>query len=236
MIPKIIHYCWFGNKKIPLKFKNYIKTWKKYCPDYEIKIWTENNYNINSNVFVSEAHKKQKWAFVTDYARVDIIDKYGGIYLDTDVELIKSIDPLLNYKGFAGFECSNHINFGLIFGAEPNNPIIKEIKDFYQDLNFTEDTLKNQTGPIIQTDILIKHGLKNDYTEQEIEGFHIFPTEYFCPMNYSQIFDNLTENTYSIHHFAATWLNKKDRFNFMYNNFKTRLKFKIKKIIDWKNK
>ena len=130
MIPKIIHYCWFGNKKIPFRLKKYIKTWKKFCPDYEIKLWTQNNYDITKNGFMSQAASAKKWAFVSDYARLDIVEQYGGIYLDTDVELVKSLDDLLKYKAFAGFECSEYVSFGLGFGAEAHNPIIKEIRDF----------------------------------------------------------------------------------------------------------
>ena len=231
MIPKIIHYFWFGNKKIPHKFKKYIKGWKRICPDYEIKFWTNDNYNINKCSFMSEAAKNNKWAFVTDYARIDVIEEYGGIYLDTDVELIKNLDPLLNYCGYAGFECSNFINFGLGFGAEPHNPILKEIKDFYKTAVFNKDFMKNNTSPMIQTKIFMKYGMKNDQTEQDIEGFHIFPPEYFCPMNYSQIIENLTENTYSIHHFAATWFDKKELLHFKWNNLKTKLKYIIKNVL-----
>ena len=234
MIPKIIHYFWFGRKKMPRTFRKYIKTWKKYCPDYEIKLWNEDNYNINAIPFMKEAVKQGKWAFVSDYARLDIIEKYGGIYLDTDVELLKNFDSLLNYKGFAGFECSDYVNFGIGFGAEKNNPIIKEIKDFYATATFNDDFVKNCTCPVIQTNILLKHGLKRDRTEQDIEGFHIFPPEYFCPMNYNQIYDNLTENTYSVHHFAASWFDKKERRKFLWNNRKAKIKYAIKKLLNIK--
>lgn len=236
MIPKIIHYCWFGKKKMPNKFKKYIKSWKKHCPDYEIKLWNEDNYDIDTIPFTQEAKKQGKWAFVSDYARFDILEKYGGIYLDTDVEVLKNFDNLLNYNAFAGFECSDYINFGSAVGAEPHNKIIQEMLAYIQNLTFSEKTIQTETGPIIQTKILIKHGLKTDRTEQDIEGFHIFPPEYFCPMNYSQILDNLTENTYSIHHFSATWFDKKERRRFLWNNRKARIKYAIKKILNIKNK
>lgn len=231
MIPKIIHYCWFGNKKMPLKFKRYIKTWKKHCPDFELKLWNEQNYDLNQNEFIKEAARQNKWAFVTDFVRLDVIEKYGGIYLDTDVELIKPLTPLLNHKAFAGFECYDYVNFGLIVGAEPHNEIIKEMVDYYKTLTFTEESLKTQTCPIIQTNILMKHGLTKDSTEQEIEGFHIYPPEYFCPMNYYQIMDNFTKNTYSIHHYAASWFNTKDRIKFKLGNFKRKTKHNIKMFI-----
>ena len=232
MIPKKIHYCWFGGKKVPLQFRRYIRSWKKFCPDYEIIEWNETNYDINKNEFMAEAARQEKWAFVSDYARLDIIEQYGGIYLDTDVELLKSFDNLLKYKGFAGFECNDYVSFGLGFGAEPSNNIVHEIKEFYDNAKFDEEFIKTNTCPIVQTRVLLKHGLVNDRTkEQDIEGFHIFPTEYFCPMNYNQIYDNLTKNTYSVHHFAASWFSKEERRNFLVGNFKTKIKYLIKKIL-----
>ncbi len=216
---------------MPLKFRRYIKTWKKFCPDYEIKLWNEENYDLNKTPFVKAAAEKGKWAFVTDYLRVDVLYRFGGIYFDTDVEVVKSFDGLLEYRAFAGFECSDYVNPGSAVGSEPENEIIKEIRDYYESLDFTDDVLKNNTGPMIHTKILMAHGMKNDRSEQDIEGFHVFPTEYFCPMNYSQIFDSLTENTHSIHHFSASWFSKKDRRIFLWNNFKTRLKHRIKRLL-----
>ena len=232
MIPKVIHYCWFGRNPMPKKFKKYISSWHKFCPDYEIKLWNEDNYDVNKNSFISEAYKQKKWAFVTDYVRVDVVEQFGGIYLDTDVELLKPLDSLLCYKGFAGFECSDYVNFGLGYGAEPHNPFVKVIRDFYHNLEFNEDTTKQYTGPIIQTNILSKSGLNiNRYIEQEIDGFHIFPTEYFCPMNYNQIYDFLTDKTYSVHHFSATWLDKQEYKKFKRNSRRIRRIYYVKKTI-----
>lgn len=233
MIPKIIHYCWFGNKRIPHQFKKYIKTWKKFCPDYEIICWNENNYDINKIPYTKEAASLKKWAFVTDYARLDIIDKYGGIYLDTDVEICKSLNSLLKNKGFCGFEVSGFINFGLGFGAEPNNKIISEIKRYYEKRSFKNDLENNEliTCPIIQTEIFLKHGLKKNNTKQIINDIHVYPSDFFCPMNYSQILNNFTKNTFSIHHYSATWYNKKDRFDYKFGNIKNKIVLKIKKII-----
>mgnify|MGYP001023740955 CR=1 FL=1 len=238
MIPKIIHYCWFGKKKMPYKFRRYIKKWKKLSPDYEIKLWNEKNYDLNKVPFVKTAAEKGKWAFVTDYLRMDVLYRFGGIYLDTDVEMLKPFDNLLKLEAFCGFECSDYVNFGSAVGAEPNNKIIKEMLDYFEALDFTDDVLKNNTGPIVQTKILVKHGLKAEQngTEQIVEGFHVFPQEYFCPMNYSQILEKFTENTYSIHHFAASWFSRKERRAFLWNNFKTRLKHKIKRILKYKKK
>lgn len=232
MIPKIIHYCWFGKKKIPHQLKKYMRTWKKFCPDYKIICWNESNYDINKIVYTKEAAELQKWAFVTDYARLDIIEQYGGIYLDTDVELCKSFDSLLLNKAFCGFECSGYIAFGLGFGAEPHNTLIKEMKKYYEERSFKKDYIRNEikTCPIVQTEILTQHGLEKKGIEQIVEGIHIYPVDYFCPMNYSQILDNFTGNTYSIHHYSASWFSRRDRFNFFYGNWKNKLHLLIKKI------
>ena len=231
MIPKIIHYCWFGNKKMPRKFKKYIKSWKKYCPDYEIKCWNENNYDINKIPFIAEAARKGKWAFVTDYLRMDVLYEYGGIYLDTDVEILKKFDPLLNYDAFASYECSDKINFGSAVGAISHHPIIQEMKNIYESIEFSKEVETKFTSPQVQTNILQKHGLITNQKEQEVDNFHIFPREYFCPMNFSGIYDALTKNTYSIHHFSATWFDKKERRRFLRNRFFVRLKQPIKKLL-----
>ena len=114
MIPKIIHYCWFGGKKKPENVEQYILSWKNKCPDYEIREWNENNFDIKSNCFCKEAYEKKKWAFVSDYARLAILYKYGGIYMDTDVEVIKPFDNLLTYQAFLCFESSKMVSIGTL--------------------------------------------------------------------------------------------------------------------------
>lgn len=231
MIPKKIHYCWFGKNKIPHKFQKFIKGWKKKCPDYEIILWNENNYDLSVNKYVKEAAKCQKWAFVSDFARIDLIERFGGIYLDTDVELLKNFDDLLDNEGFCGFECSDYINFGLGFGAVEHNPLLIEIKNYYETLTFKPNFEENETCPQIQTKFFKKHGLIQNRENQEIEHFKIFSTEYFCPKNYNSIYDNLTENSYSIHHFYASWFSKSERKEFIINNLKCKIKYKIKRLI-----
>lgn len=124
MIPKKIHYCWFGRNPLPELAVRCIESWKKYCPDYEIIEWNEDNYDINKISYVKEAYQARKWAFVTDYVRLDVVNQYGGIYLDTDVELLKSLDPLLKYKSFFGMEEGKFIATGLGFGAEKGTKIL----------------------------------------------------------------------------------------------------------------
>ena len=125
MIPKKIHYCWFGNNSMPDEYIKYIDGWKKLCPDYSIIRWDESNYDVNKHPFISKAYKDRKWAFVSDYARLDIIYNNGGIYLDTDVQLIKNIDELRRFRAYVGFEAESFINTGLGFGAEKGNIFIK---------------------------------------------------------------------------------------------------------------
>ena len=157
-IPKKIHYCWIGGKPIPEHNRKIMESWKKFCPDYEIIEWNESNYDFTKNRYMKEAFENKKWGFAPDYARLDIIYKYGGIYLDTDVELVKPLDDLLNLKGFIGFCQGEHCNLGEGFGAIPHHPLIKEILDYYDNLSFILDNGDfNQTpSPVYQTNVLFQ--------------------------------------------------------------------------------
>ena len=160
MIPKIIHYCWFGDKEMPAQLKKYIKSWKKYCSDYEIKLWNEENFDINSNQYVKEAYENKKYAFVTDYVRLFALYNYGGIYMDTDVEILKPLDGFVQNKAFFGFESKDYIQTALI-GSEPSHPIIKEFLDYYWYSHFinNSDECDTTTNVKIITKILIQHDL-----------------------------------------------------------------------------
>lgn len=212
-IPKVIHYCWFGEKPLPEEYKNYIESWKKYMPDYQIIEWNEKNFDIRKCEFIKSAYEHKKWAFVSDYARLDIIYNNGGIYLDTDVEVIKNFDKLLSYECFMGFEVSGFINTGLGFGAVKHHPIIKENLDYYNNLRFINDdgTFNTITCPKITTEILKNKGLKISKKLQFINGVAIFPTEYFCPLNYYNGKLQITENTYSIHRYSMSWIDDNDK-------------------------
>lgn len=209
VIPKRIHYFWIGSSKMPEQFQKNIETWKKYCPDYEIVFWNESNYDISKCNYMKEAYENKKWGFVSDYARLDIINTYGGIYLDTDVELLKPLDDLLGYDLFCGFESDEYVNFGSGFGGKANNQILKEMMKRYEDISFVEDdgSLNLVTCPIIQTQVLKKYGLKCDGSYQEIGGIAIFPKEFFSPYNFNGI-GKVTRNTFSIHQYAATWFDE----------------------------
>ena len=157
MIPKKIHYCWFGRNPKPKLAEKCIASWKKYCPDYEIIEWNEDNFDIDMNAYVKSAYEQKKYAFLTDYARLLIIYENGGVYFDTDVELIKPIDDLLENKSFFGFEDREHVNTGLGFGAEKENQIIKRMQKEYDGLLDKGDSFIG--CPILNTNALVKAGL-----------------------------------------------------------------------------
>jgi hypothetical protein len=217
MIPKIIHYCWFGGTEIPDHDKKCIESWKKYCPDYEIKRWDESNYDFNKNQYMKEAYELKKWGFVPDYARLDIIYEYGGIYLDTDVELIRNIDDLLKNKAFMGFETnSEFVNPGLGFGAEKGFPLLKEIRDvIYGSRKFKREDGSCDTtpSPRFNTEFLQEKGLELNNKMQIIQNLKIYPDDYFCPIDAHSSILQTTEHTYSIHHFHASWLTKEEKIS-----------------------
>lgn len=207
MIPKVIHYCWFGGNLLPDEYKKYIDSWKKLCPDYEIREWNESNYDVSKNKYMFDAYHEKKWGFVPDYARFDIIYENGGFYLDTDVELLKSLDELVDLNGYLGFETAEYVNGGLGFGAEKGNGLIKELRDMYDDISFYNDdsTLNLTPSPHYITECLKKHGLSQNNMKQIIENVMIFPSDYFAPKDYFTGEITLTVNTISIHQFSASW-------------------------------
>lgn len=207
MIPKKIHYCWFGGNPLPEDAKKCIESWKKYCPDYEIIEWNENNYDVNKNEYVKYTYNNKKYAFLTDYARLDIIYNEGGIYLDTDVELVKSLDDLLNCDGYIGMEQIGKVNTGQGFGAVKGHPFIRENRAFYENNNFFDEkgNFKQVICVKITTDLLQKKGLKEQDIRQEVYGMVIYPVEYFCPIKMGTNKLKITNNTYSIHWFNASW-------------------------------
>lgn len=213
MIPHVINYCWFGDGKLSDLNKKCINSWYKKCPNYKIIKWDESNYDLSkAPKFVQDAYKNKKWAFVSDYVRLDVIYQHGGVYLDTDVELIKNLDNLLEKSSaYMGFENDKYVNSGLGFGAEAHNSIIKEMLEYYDDLKFRLDNLDNLACPIINTKILKRYGLALENTLQELNGMTIYPTEYFCPKNIYTGKLHITKNTISIHQYFASWMDKKQK-------------------------
>lgn len=222
MIPKVIHYCWFGGNPLPPLAEKCIASWQKFLPDYEIKRWDESNFDVNIIPYTSQAYEAKKYAFVSDYARFWILYKYGGLYFDTDVEIIKSLDDIIAAGPFMG--CENPfihgmtpdkmgINPGLGLGVYHGHGLYKELLDFYESLSFIneDDSLNTETIVSYTTNQLCKHGLINTDKIQDICGIKIYPMDYFCPMSYETGVINKTINTRTIHHYAKSWHGTKER-------------------------
>lgn len=212
MIPKIIHYCWFGGKPLPEDAKKCIESWKRYMPDYEIKVWNEQNFDVNSIPYTAQAYAAGKYAFVSDYARFKVLYEQGGLYFDTDVEVIKPFDDILSRGAFMGCELaasrSGAVNPGLGLGVAPGLGLYKEILDKYATLSFLNDdgSLNLTTVVKYTTDILISHGLKTTDEIQTIAGVNIYPKEYFNPLNDNTGKLEITPRTHSIHWYSKTWM------------------------------
>ena len=215
MIPKIIHYCWFGDCEIPDHDRKCIESWKRFCPDYEIIRWAAHNYHVPKIRYMHEAYEAKKWGFVPDYARLDIVYEHGGVYLDTDVELIRNIDDLLENKAFMGFEQDGlFVSPGLGFGAEKHMPLLRETMDsIYSSRVFKLGPNEYDTtpSPIMNVEFLERKGLKKNNQFQIIDGMTIYPSEYFCPIDYATGIMTVTEATFSIHHYHASWLEPEER-------------------------
>lgn len=213
MIPKKIHYCWFGKKELPDKYKSCIESWKKFCPDYEIVEWNETNYDVSKNRYMYEAYQKNVWGFVPDYARLDIIYNHGGIYLDTDVELIKNIDNLLYQKGFSGFEDEKNVAFGLGFGAIKGLPILKSIMEYYDKISFINEKgeLNLIPSPEYITFILSQYGLISNGEYQKVADMTIYPAKVLSGKCMYTMRTVIKPWTYAIHHYDGSWATDRAR-------------------------
>lgn len=217
MIPKKIHYCWFGGKPLNKLGEKCLKSWEKYFPEYEIIEWNEKNFDFNCCQYVKEASEAKKWAFVSDYARFKILYEQGGVYFDTDVEVIKQFDDILREGSFMACENPNiekmAVNLGLGCAAEPGLPFYKEMLNEYEKSRFYNEDGSFNLCTIVErtTDLLYKQGLRNTMKIQKISGITIYPSEYFCPINMETGRLELTDNTHSIHRYAASWVTGKDR-------------------------
>ena len=218
MIEKIIHYCWFGSNPLPKSAKKCISSWKKFFPDYAIKEWNESNYDVRKIPYIAEAYESKKYAFVSDYARFDILYQYGGIYFDTDVEVIKSYDDILSNGPFMGLETDGgekeiYVAPGLGMASSPGMNIYKEILDFYDMQHFlkTDGAFNTETVVKKTTRVLIEHGLKNVKGIQKVADITIYPKEFFNPLQDSTGILTITDNTHSIHWYAKTWISPKSR-------------------------
>lgn len=215
-IPKVINYFWFGKKELPKEILECIQSWKEKCPNYKIRKWDESNFDIRSCDYISEAYDAHKWAFVSDYARFKILYENGGIYLDTDVKLIKSLDTIVNRGAFFALENDSYdsIGTGLGMGTPAHNTLYKQIVDYYEKIHF-----KKKDGSYDETPInlkikkyFIEYGLKDKAGIQKIKNITIYPKDYFCPLDYETGKLKITSNTVAIHLYLGSWLSPTQKF------------------------
>lgn len=214
MIPKIIHYCWFGRNSLPASAKKCIASWRKYLPDHEIKEWNEENFDVNSIPYTQQAYAAKKYAFVSDYARFWILYHYGGIYFDTDVEIIANMDDIIAKGPFMGIEKSASldgkpmVNPGLGIGVEIRHPFFEKMLKIYQKLKFkkADGTLDDTTIVTYTTRELYTNGMKPSEGIQEVSGIWIYPADYFCPMDSTTGIITKTEHTKTVHHYDCSWM------------------------------
>lgn len=210
-IPHIIHYCWFGNgPKSPLILKC-MESWKRFMPSYEIIEWNESNTVLDSD-YAKEAYEKKKYAFVSDYVRLKTVYEYGGIYLDTDVEILKNLQPILDQGGFIGFEHFNTVNSGLGFAAPKHSVAVKAMLDVYKGIHFISDGEFDLTPcPLRNTKSLVLLGLMPNNTKQIVGDIIVYPIEYFCPKDCDSGIIKLTDNSYTIHYYGYSWADEKSQ-------------------------
>lgn len=214
-IPKIIHYIWVGNNPKPEIIQKCIASWAKYMPDYEIKEWNESNYDVNKCRYIREAYAEKKWAFVSDFMRFDILNQYGGIYFDTDVELLKPIpgSVLENSLGFTAMESTGKVSPGLIFASVPGHPFLKEILDVYRVESFIVNGKNNLTTVNQRTTaILSRYGFVQKNEFQKADGLEIYPSNIFCGYDLDINEYAIVPETISVHHYAGSWTSPRQAF------------------------
>lgn len=214
-IPKTIHYCWFGGKELPDFLKECMESWMKYCPDYELVRWDENTFDVSKYEYTRQAAEHSRWGFVTDVARLDILYQYGGIYMDTDVKLLKPLDNLLYQKGFVGVEQWGNINSGGGIGAIPHHKMIQEMLDYRLKFSFvmSDGSFNIETNGLYETAPFIRHGMRIDNTLQIINDMTVYPSSVFHPYDYMSCEEKVRDNTFSIHYFYGGWMQESDRKN-----------------------
>ncbi len=230
-IPKVIHYCWFGRNPLPKSAKKCIESWRKFLPDYEIKEWNEDNFDVNITPYTTDAYKAKKYAFVSDYARFWILYHYGGLYFDTDVEVIKPLDDIIARGPFMGIEVPSSggsfplVNPGLGLGVNPDLGLYKAILDYYVDLHFFGDDGVQNPGTVVthNTNVLKQFGLKPINDIQEVARVLIYPRDYFNPLDDATGRLVITQNTRTIHWYAKTWVSGNNKFRLWLSRFSHRI-------------
>ena len=208
MIPKIIHYCWYGNNKKTKLINQCIYSWKKYFPDYEIIEWNENNTDIYENKYIEKAYEEKKWAFVSDYVRMKVLSEYGGIYFDTDVEVLKPFpQEILKLEAFSGFESfSLKLSPGLVFACEPKNPVVEQMVQSYNNDQFELGSVDDvKTINVRITEMLMSDGLREVDEQQIVDGITVFPSKIFCPYDGKRRRVNIQPESLTVHYYAASW-------------------------------
>ena len=212
-IPKIIHYCWFGGNPLPEMAQKCLESWKKFCPDYEIMEWNEQSFPVDYNDYVKEAYEAKIWAFVSDVSRLYALVNYGGVYMDTDVELLKPIDEILTYDAISGFESSGNVPTGLMACSKGHEFFKKLLADYDGEHFIMKDGSYNLTTNVVRiTRPCVENGLVLNDTEQTVCGFTFKPHDVFCPKDVISHEIFLTENTLAIHHFSGSWLSEEKTY------------------------
>lgn len=209
MIPRIIHYCWFGGNPLPQSAQRCIASWRKFMPDCEIREWNEQNFDVNAHPYTRAAYAAGKYAFVSDFARYKILEEWGGIYFDTDVEAVAPISDLLQLGAFMGLEDAQPptVSSGLVMAVEAHHPVLQEMLDFYDAQAKEDSTAMLDTGIVVSgmTEIFIRHGFVRENRYQEVAGVALYPSEYFDPMDNATGRIKKTPNTRTIHRYDRTW-------------------------------
>ncbi|MBW3090918.1 glycosyltransferase family 32 protein [Bifidobacterium miconisargentati] len=211
-IPKIIHYCWFGPNDLPARERACIESWKRLMPDYEIMFWNEETFDISGSLYAKQAYEKGKYAFVSDYARMRALYDYGGVYLDTDVEALSSLDKFLGNKAFVGFENRTMVGTGII-GAEAHSPVIERMLDYYDHHAFVDanGNMDPTTNVVILTDILTDLGFERANSEQDLGEIHVYERDIFCPKKLGEDEFAVTDRSVTIHRFSGSWLTEREK-------------------------
>lgn len=227
-IPKTIHYCWLSGEAFPYDIDRCVQSWHKYMPDYEFKLWDQNSFDIGCHPYVLEAVELKKYAFASDYIRLWALYEFGGLYFDSDLEVLKAFDPLLDEKAFTGFEVGGRVA-AWIFGSEKHNPMIGELLSFYEKKRFIlgDGSMDLTPNTIPVTKALAEKGLRDKNVNQYLDDITVYSSDYFSPYNPWTKEKHLTENSYAMHLFKGAWMNDDSNMRFLSD-----IRKNLKKIID----